>query len=432
MRRSPPVPLLAVLVLAGPWALAVPASAQTFSASVDRFEVDGNSFGPFDGAADFVDEFDNGTLAPDWAPLLGFAIELGGVVTVRDPGEQIPVPGIDAVVSNIENEHEVLNGDGNFTATAYWLPVAPATNTGFHFQTYAVGGIIEAAGLSFTNFSPEVAAGQPGALAGPAVTQQLTYIGGPTPPPAFATVAVNPAAITGHIVFRLSFDDATDTLTTAFSLDDGATFQSPFPPLQIFNGVSGTEFLLGATAATNVLPPTFTYLVATRLFLARNPTGDPLRRKVVIKLPGVGFSYPPVTGATLAVRLDGTTQCFHLPASGWSARGLYLTRFVYSDPDGVHGTVKRAEQLPTGVLVITILGRLGPIDLVPSNPATEAATNFRTLGIPNNVSGAENCSSTSGGTVGPNTARSFRVVNAPAPSACQVAACSPSGAFLDE
>lgn len=38
-------------------------SHTTFASSVDRFEADGNAFGPADGTLDFVDEFDDGSLA---------------------------------------------------------------------------------------------------------------------------------------------------------------------------------------------------------------------------------------------------------------------------------------------------------------------------------------------------------------------------------
>src|SRR5262245_37300309 len=354
---------LLILSLAVPLGLAGLARGQTFSAAVDRFEADGNNFGSVGGALDFVDEFDNGTIAPDWAQLLGTSVEASGVVTLRDPGTPIPLPGFNQVVSNIENEEELANGAGNFTATAYWVPAVPAVDTEFHFQTYAVQGLIEAAGLTFTNLSAAAAAAQPGSVAGPAVNQTLTYIGSPSPPGSSATVAVNPADIVGHIVFRLSYDDATDMLTTAFSLNDGATFQSPFPPLHIFNGVTDTELLLGAGAALSIPPPPppAIQLVSTKLFLVRNPS-TPDHRKIVYRVKQIGplvVGNPIVGGATLAMSLDAATQCFHLPASGWSSAG---TGFKYRDSTGAHGPVKVALlKRSGGVLQVkaVILGRLG-------------------------------------------------------------------------
>jgi hypothetical protein len=422
--------LLLLLVVAG--SLAGLASGQTFSAAVDRFEADGNNFGSVGGALDFVDEFDNGTIAPDWAPLLGTAVEASGVVTLRDPGTPIPLPGFNSVVSNIENEEGLANGAGDFTASAYWLPAVPATDTEFHFQTYAVQGLIEAAGLTFTNLSAAAAAAQPGSLAGPAVSQTLTYIGSPSPPPASATVAVNPASITGRIVFRLAFDDATDMLTTAFSLDDGATFQSPFPPLHIFNGVTETELLLGAGAAlgTPPPPPPAIQLLSTQLFLVRNPA-TPDRRKIVYRVRQIGPSVqgnPMVGGATLAMSLAAATQCFHLPASGWSPAGN--VGFKYRDTTGAHGPVKVALIKRSGSAVFqvkaVILGRLGSIDIVPPGTGIpQGATNLR-------VGTTQYCGSTAGGTLRPNDAKTFKVQNAPPPASCAVAPCSPSGAFLDE
>src|SRR5262249_32825033 len=82
---------------------------------------------------------------------VGTSVEASGVVTLRDPGTPIPLPGFNQVVSNIENEETLANGAGDFTVSAYWMPVVPATDTEFHLQTYAVQGLIEAAGLTFTN-----------------------------------------------------------------------------------------------------------------------------------------------------------------------------------------------------------------------------------------------------------------------------------------
>jgi len=65
--------------------LAPPSLALTFSSSCDRFEIDGNTFGPADGTLDFVDEFDSGMLAPNWTVLLGSAQETGSDVIVHSP-----------------------------------------------------------------------------------------------------------------------------------------------------------------------------------------------------------------------------------------------------------------------------------------------------------------------------------------------------------
>src|SRR5262245_39771520 len=106
-----------ILVAAFALAALVPASAPalTFSSSCDRFAIDGNEFGSADGVFDFVDEFDDGALAPSWSVLLGTAIESGGTVTVRNPGAMIALGASQLEISTIENEdHEIVDGSGDF------------------------------------------------------------------------------------------------------------------------------------------------------------------------------------------------------------------------------------------------------------------------------------------------------------------------------
>ena len=403
-----------------------------FSSSVDRFEIDGNVFGSPDGALDFVDEFDDGVLGPDWAPLLGTAVETGGVVVLENPGTDISIGSLVLDVSNIELDTDVEDGGGNFTATSYWLPVVPGTDDEFHMQTYGVGSLIEAAGLSFENQSAASAATLPGSLAGPAIVEQLTRIGGDNLTTRFE-VPVDPGAITGRIVFRLSFDDATNLLTGSFSLDGGATFQSPFPPIPIFNGVSGSEILLGAggnSPPSPPPPPPAPETVATYLFQVKNPS-LPAARQLIYKVKDQRHSVignPTLFGATLKVKLDGTSQCFTMPAGGWSPMGRLGYR--YADTHGVYGPVKLAQVKRTRSWSfqssVTIVGRLGALDVVPPNPGVRGDTNFRLRG------GADYCGSTFGGTVLANTAKLFKVKDGPPPAGCVVAACSPSGAFIGD
>src|SRR5262245_36990623 len=431
---------LAVLVVVVSWGFVLPASAShpIFSSAVERFEIDGNVFGSADGALDFVDEFDNGTIAPDWAALLGTNVEAGGVVTLKSPGTDYNIFGQSFDVSNIENETGIENGAGDFTDSSYWVPAVPATNTEFHFEVYAIGATIEAAGLTFTNLSAAAAAAQPGSIAGPAVSQQLSLLQGSS----FNTVQFNtmavpaPSSMTGAIIFRLSFDDASDMLTCSFSVNGGTTFQTFSPPLHIFNqGLTDTDLLLGAGAVTISVPPPPPppdggfKPVALQVFEAKNPS-TPDKRKVTYKVKqfGIVSGNPRVAGASLAVKLDGTTQCFHMPASGWK---LVRDGYKYSDELGVNGAVKVAElkSSRSGVFrhKVVIKGKLGVVSIVPNGPSGEADTNFR---VANNDD--QYCGATTGGTITKNDAKTFKVINAGAPASCQVAACSPSGAFLDE
>jgi len=420
----------AVLTLAA--ALPGAATALTFSSSCDLFEVDGNEFGSADGVFDFIDEFDNGTSAPEWGVLLGTAVESGGKVTMRNPGVAVQLGPATLEISTIEaEEHGISDGSGDFTMTSDWGTTLPGTNSEFHMQLYAISPIIEAAGLTVNNLSPEVAQG--GQLTGYSVTASVTQgFGGSFTTIESHSVAISPASITGHIVLRMTFDDATNMLTCAFSLDDGTTFQTPFPAMHIFNaGVNDYEVLLGAAGITPPAPPPGPLLVPMRAFEVKNP-GAPTSRtlRYAVKDSSVfppGFGAITFLGATLAVRVGATTQCFALPPGGFWRFFSAGQKLKYKDLTGVNGPVKVAQLrrdnrgLFQAKAVIT--GKLGPLTLVP--PATQGDWHL-SLG-----DGTEYCASTLYGTVLRNDAKVFKVKNSPAPGACGIPACSPSGAFLD-
>jgi len=233
-----------LLVLLAPAA----ASALPFSSSVERFEGDGNAYGSAGGV--FVDEFDDGVIGPNWATLLGTAIESGGKLTLRDPGLTVPLVGLPQEISTVESTAELDNGGGDFTITSYWDPTPLPVNRQFFFQLYGLNPVIEASGITVNNFDAATAAGA-GAPVGWSIGRQRVFPLGNQAPPVQDYVAIDPLAITGRIVLRLSFDDATDLLTASFSLDGGTTFQSPFAPLQAFLLTPDAEILIGAAA----LPP---------------------------------------------------------------------------------------------------------------------------------------------------------------------------------
>jgi hypothetical protein len=52
----------------------------------------------------------------------------------------------------------------------------------------------------------------------------------------------------------MAFDDATDTVTSSFSLDGGQSFQSPFPPMHVFQVIPDGEVLFGANAIESDTP----------------------------------------------------------------------------------------------------------------------------------------------------------------------------------
>ena len=431
MRRASCSPWMVAVSLAM-CLTAAPAHARTFTASCDRFEVDGNAFGPADGTPDFVDEFTAGTLAPNWALLLGTAVETGGVLVARDPGFSVQLGAVPFEISTVENAlHDIGNGEGSFTMTSSWLPVLPAVDTELHMQLYSISPVIEAVGLTVTDLSPSTAALQ-GSPAGYSVNQSLTHGFGAT----FSTLQSNsssfgPSTVTGQIILRMSFDDTTDMVTTSFSLDGGATFQSPFPPMHIFNdGVSDYEILLGAAALGAGTGPTSTQTLPLDQLVVKSGK-TPQSRRVTYKATfargqgGQLLGNPVVAGAKLNLQVDAENQCFSMPAISWTRDGR---TYKYLDRAGQHGPVKVAwlRQLSSGSIQnkVVIDGRRGPVDIVPPNPGIRGDANF-------NVGASEYCASTVGGTIHPNTDRTFKATKAPAPASCYVPACSASGAFLD-
>src|SRR5262245_50822233 len=198
--------------------------------------------------------------------------------------------------------------------------------------------------------------------------------------------------VTGPIVLRLALDDATDMLTCSFSLDGGTTFQSPFPPMHVFVAASSYDILLGAGALTPPgPPPPQPTAVGTKKFLVQNAS-DPSGRKILYGIKqqnyppnGVPVGDPRGAGATLAIQLDGTTQCFRMPAAGW--RNLGGKGWGYSDTAGVNGPVRKAAMQLVGLQTTDLSKRFlkgkamirathGPIVLVPGNPSVQADMRF--------------------------------------------------------
>jgi hypothetical protein len=115
-----------------------------------------------------------------------------------------------------------------------------------------------------------------------------------------------------------------------------------------------------------------------------------------------------------------------MPGIGWSRDG---PAYKYVDRKGLYGPVKVAwlRQVSNGAIQnkVVIDGKRAPVDIVPPNPGIQGDANF-------SVGGSQYCASTAGGTLHPNTDRTFKATKAPAPPSCYVPACSPSGAFLDD
>jgi hypothetical protein len=176
-------------------------------------------------------------------------------------------------------------------------------------------------------------------------------------------------------------------------------------------------------------------LVPAKILLVKNPPSGAAKRKVVYKVKenasaATVVGDPTLVGATLNVALTpGGTQCFDMPASGWSP--ISTLGYKYKDAALANGPVKVAsiKKTPSGAFLIkTILKGSGAttIDIVPGNPTASYATNFALGG------GDSYCSGTGTATPKPNDDKTFKVVNDTAPASCAVAACgSPSGSFVD-
>ncbi len=160
-----------------------------------------------------------------------------------------------------------------------------------------------------------------------------------------------------------------------------------------------------ATAAKKLLVKSTPSGTKKILYKAQNSTGT------VMGDPTAG------SGATFNLQLTpGGTQCFSMPASGWSANGPQ--GFKYKDPQLANGPVKVAQikATPSGNFQIKIIAKGSGITVTPGNPTTSYATNFSISG------GDEYCGSSGSATPAPNDANTFNVVNDDG-TACSLGPC---------
>jgi hypothetical protein len=201
--------------------------------------------------------------------------------------------------------------------------------------------------------------------------------------------------------------------------------------MQAFNGgVIDYEILLGAAALGGNTGPTTTQMLPLDQLVVKSGK-TPESRRVTYKATagrgqgGLLLGNPVLAGANLNLQVDAENQCFSMPASGWIRDGR---AYKYRDREGQHGPVKVAwlRQVSNGSIQnkVVVDAKHRPVDIVPPNPGIRGDANF-------NVGGSQYCASTAGGTIQPNTDRTFKATKAPAPPSCYVPACSPSGAFLD-
>lgn len=223
-----------------------------FNYRVDRFEADGNALGAYDGVADVVDEFSAAPLDPYFYTAYGTVSEAGGYLQLTNPGVHFPgfpdpsSPSgslLDLSIAATAYPVRMYDGSGDFSGTAYWEGVIPDVGHHYHFSVYTFGGL---PGLFAETFGLAILQRDGGTVE---VEQHLTEIdqySGTFQNTQLLFHEIDPADVTGRLVFRIDFDDATNEATTAFSLDGGTTWQSPFPPGLIFQGRTQAQFLLSA------------------------------------------------------------------------------------------------------------------------------------------------------------------------------------------
>ena len=222
LRFVPALAFAALVAVASP--PAAYGSSLTFSFDVDRFELTGNAVGSF------VDEFDDGVIRSPWSNNKGTAVESGGVVTLKNPGdpEDLVFPDftINLERSDITLSRLLYEGRGDFLATSSWIPAIPEAREffGLWFLHYMDSETNVANAILYGYADPVTAAlvGIPSGLV--VLAFEYDYgLGGVT---SFSAEAFSfvPSDVTGSIELRLGFDDANDLINRSYSLDGGATF----------------------------------------------------------------------------------------------------------------------------------------------------------------------------------------------------------------
>lgn len=221
---------LGAIVLLAP---AADAFHTVFDYPLERFEADGNAYGPADGVADFVDEFDDGAIEPAWSVMAGTAVEEGGALHLKSPGTHYPVRGgVD--VSEVSHTVVLHDGGGDMTLTTFW-PGGVKHLDFVNIVLFITGA--PAGGYEF--FGAALHAHDA------ALLQQYRGSGFEVDTD---EIFERPLAVAGApFLMRITFDDDTNLAHVSFSFDGGVSFDSPFTPLTIFNdGHTDAVLIVGA------------------------------------------------------------------------------------------------------------------------------------------------------------------------------------------
>lgn len=379
------------------------ASHTIFDYRVDRLEIDGNVHGAHDGTPDVVNEFDDGSLAPDFYNPFGTAFETGGFLALTNPGVHVPSPFADVIDLSLaaSSGNVVQGGAGDVTTTSFWAPTLPPPGQSYHvtfFVTYAGSGFQQLMGVGIANRE-----------AGLELEQHRTDLNQSTFQYQNTVIDFLPFSaddVTGQIGLRLHLDDASHLVTGSFSLDGGATWTSPFPSRLVSDlATHGAQLLLsadpepgsggGGTTTTTVAGTTTTSTTlvpgscsaagcrrttrfdGSKLILKdRGGKGDSLtwkfRRGETTALADFGdplgstdyeFCLSDGTGAVLMqITVPGGQTCDGGPCWKATSKG-----FKFADPDRSYGGVRKMLLRPgtTPVPQVLVKGRGETLTLPP-------------------------------------------------------------------
>lgn len=228
-------------------------NAATYSFSVDSFQVTGNLPGSI------VDDFNNGSIAPLWEVYDPTVVETGSTVTFSNPGTIVSPVQI-GTLSNISSEMsyigslsslQMLNGSGDFLGSTTWTASVPDLN---QFYVMGINNVTtdEDISIGIYNFDSAFANafGVPQGLGvlfgrfGDVGTGDFDAQG----------VSIMLSDIMGDILLGLSFIDATDMFSGAYSLDGGTTFANPYTAIASSAGTQEFGWFLGAESFTVPIP----------------------------------------------------------------------------------------------------------------------------------------------------------------------------------
>lgn len=201
--------------------------AADYSFSMDRFEVSGQ--------VNESDEFNDDVVDPlDWVIHDPTVEESDGFVSFSNPGtiESGVLDGFNYLVemsfigSKYDSRFVVENGSGDFTGISRWAPIIPGLNQWYKMQVgYELQKDPHEAiniGVCVANWDSDFA-GIMGINPGFGIS---FYRSGENRN--WQHFPISESDITGDVLLKLYFEDASDKFTPYFSLDGGVTFQNPF------------------------------------------------------------------------------------------------------------------------------------------------------------------------------------------------------------